>query len=155
MTRWPCIFKWIQFALGIRCTCSMQTLIEPVDTTIQYQAAAGTMWSALHQKDRNVPHVLLDWLASISEDCDPGMMWWIPLWIPSPQIQRVHLCCSYPIVICMLLESISAFSHGFFLLQHVSIVEQVSKMFWGEIPFQGSMALSKLLIRATMKYTPL
>lgn len=28
MTSCPCIFKWIQFALGIRYTCSMQTLFD-------------------------------------------------------------------------------------------------------------------------------
>lgn len=36
----------------------------------------------------------------------------------------------------------------------MNVVEQVSEMFCGEIPFQGSMALLKLLIRAAVKYTP-
>lgn len=52
--------------------------------------------------------------------------------------------------ICILFKCISAFK-----LRRVNIVERVSEMFCGEIPFQGSMALLKLLIRAAVKYVPL
>lgn len=144
-----------------------RSLIEQVDATVPYQAEASSTSSAVHQQERNVLHVLLHGLPS---KYSSGLLYRHEC--AAHAIQKGQELMNFPATkqkkkkncvavlqiaevvplsaICILFKRISAFK-----LRRVNIVERVSEMFCGEIPFQGSMALLKLLIRAAVKYVPL
>lgn len=161
MTSWPCISKWINLLWGLDSLlpCKL-SLIEPVDTAIENQAEASAV-QYISKKGMCCVCYFLDFRGAVFIGMNVQFIQskkrkdLIPLHRTAPGI---WICCYIDAhwcsgcLICISLECISAFS---VTVLHVNIVERVSEMFCGEIPFQGSMALPKPHIRKAVKYTPL